>query len=117
MSEADLRRLRNDLETVQEAAGLTLPFDWADVWVALTLVPAGAVFTAVGAFVPIRWMLLCLVPFTAALVPYGIVVPLCSSREKIIYGGCAIMLAGLVAAAIQAGQLVHARRRHEPTSH
>jgi hypothetical protein len=204
MSEAELRRMRNDLETVREAAGLTLPFDWADVWVALTLVPAGAICTAVGAFVPLRWMLLCLAPLllplsgsvwlwlrrprateraparyreyrigwsfslimgvgmlgysfwgmsrgfspfvlagaaefffglacaglaltspgrrmylgaTAALVPYGIVIPLCSSREIVIYGGCAIMLAGLVAAAIQAGQLFHARRPHEPTPH
>jgi hypothetical protein len=204
MSEAELRRLRTDLETVREAAGLTLPFDWMDVWVALTLVPAGAVFTAVGALAPWRWVLLGLAPLlvplagsvwlwlrrppaaerapgryreyriawaysllmgvgmlgyifwgmsrgfspfvlagaaefffgmacaglaltspgrrmylaaTVALVPYGIVVPLCSPRERLIYGGCAVMLAGLVAAAIQASQLLQARRHHEPTPH
>jgi hypothetical protein len=54
---------------------------------------------------------------TVALVPYGIVVPLCSPRERLIYGGCAVMLAGLVAAAIQASQLLQARRHHEPTPH
>jgi hypothetical protein len=46
MSEAELRRLRQDLETIRQAAGLDLPFGRTDVWLALGLVPAGALLSA-----------------------------------------------------------------------
>src|SRR6476620_6030365 len=41
MSEAELRRIRVDLDTIEQAAGLALPFQWADVWQTLTMAPAG----------------------------------------------------------------------------
>jgi hypothetical protein len=62
MSDADLRRLRSDLETVQQAAGLTLPFDWMDVWLALALVPAGAAMALWATFCDERYLLVSLVP-------------------------------------------------------
>lgn len=42
MSDVDLRRLRADLDVMEVAAGLRLPFGWPDVWLALALVPCGA---------------------------------------------------------------------------
>lgn len=62
MSDADLRRLRNDLETMRQAAGLTLPFDWMDVWLTLGLVPAGAAMALWSAFCEERYLLVGLVP-------------------------------------------------------
>ncbi len=62
MSEADLRRLRNDLEAMRQAAGLTLPFDWMDVWLTLGLIPAGAFMAAWAAFGVERYLLAALVP-------------------------------------------------------
>ena len=52
MSDADLRRLREDLHTIHQAAGVGLPFDRADVWEALALVPAGALLAAWAFFAP-----------------------------------------------------------------
>jgi hypothetical protein len=43
MSESELSRLRRDVDVIQEAAGLNLPFGWRDVWLALGLVPCGIV--------------------------------------------------------------------------
>jgi hypothetical protein len=203
MSEAELRRLRADLETMERAAGLELPFGWGDVALALALVPAGAVLAAWAAWGPDRLLLWALVPVllpaaaslwlwrrlrrrqegvawrreqafswawclfmgagmlayifwgesrglpigtltgasiyffgllcavlaltgrgrrallggALALVPYGMLIPLCGRQEKVILGGCAVMAAGLAAAAIQAGQLVLARRSHESVPH
>jgi len=51
MSEPELTRLRRDLDVMEEAAGLVLPFDWRDVWLALGLVPCGIIillWAAVG---------------------------------------------------------------------
>jgi hypothetical protein len=62
MSEADLRRLRNDLETMQQAAGLTLPFDWPDVWLTLGLIPAGAAMALWATFGGEQYLLVALVP-------------------------------------------------------
>jgi hypothetical protein len=50
MSEADLQRLRNDLDTIQHAANLELPFGWSEVWLVLTLVPCGLVISLWSAF-------------------------------------------------------------------
>src|SRR5437868_545047 len=41
MDATDLRRLRDDLETLHQAAGLGLPFDQTDVWLTLAMTPAG----------------------------------------------------------------------------
>lgn len=200
MSEAELRRLRTDLETMRQAAGLTLPFDWLDVCLTLALIPAGGVMAAWAAFGVERYLLAGLVPAlllalasgfwwgkrwrkegqrrawrretsfawmsaavfglgilayvlwgqraglslaslkgaamvsfglvcavlalssparrfyfagTLALVPLGLVLPYCSSRETLLAGGLAMSVAGLIAALIQAAQLRAARRNHE----
>src|SRR4051812_9420122 len=52
MSQVELRRVREDLETMRQAAGLELPFDWADVCWALALVPAGAILSSWAYFGP-----------------------------------------------------------------
>ena len=62
MSDAELRRLRDDLDTMQQAAGMGLPFEWPEVWETLALVPAGG-FLAAWAFLgPADWLILGLVP-------------------------------------------------------
>jgi hypothetical protein len=62
MSEAELRRVREDLDTMRQAAGLELPFDWADVCCALALVPAGAILSAWAYFGPADYYGFGLVP-------------------------------------------------------
>src|SRR5262245_27040312 len=62
MSEAELRRVREDLETLRQAAGLGLPFDWADVGWSLALVPAGAALSAWAYVDPAGYHALGLVP-------------------------------------------------------
>lgn len=66
MSDADLRRLRSDLETMQQAAGLALPFEWMDVWLSLGLIPAGAAMALWSAFCEERYLLVGLVPLLLA---------------------------------------------------
>jgi hypothetical protein len=48
-----------------------------------------------------------------ALIPLGLIIPFCSSRQTLLAGGVAMMAAGLMAALIQAYQLRAARRYHE----
>ena len=198
MSEGELRRVRNDLEVMEQAAGLRLPFGWADVWLTLLVVPCGAFLSAWAAFAPgeRRWLGVLpllglflaiatrrtrqsgrgaasrreyrfaavsvlvlaagmaalivwektlglpyravrgaglalagvmLIPLAltsrarrsalagaAALIPFGLVAPLCSPTQLAVVGGFATMLAGLLAAAIQAWQLRTDRREHGP---
>ena len=52
MSEAELRRIRVDLDTIEQAAGLALPFQWADVWQTLAMAPAGGWLAAWAYFAP-----------------------------------------------------------------
>jgi len=52
MSDADIRRLRQDLDVIEQAAGLRLPFGWPDVWLALALAGAGLLLSAWGAVAP-----------------------------------------------------------------
>ena len=52
MSDADIRRLRADLDVMEQAADLRLPFDWLDVWFAVAMVPCGVVLSAWAAFGP-----------------------------------------------------------------
>ncbi len=72
MSDAEVRRLRADLDLMEDVAGLRLPFGWPDVWLALALVPCGAALTAWAEFGPAgkaAWGLapLILVALTAAI--------------------------------------------------
>src|SRR5262245_14497841 len=62
MSDAELRRLREDLDTMQQAAGMGLPFEWPDVWEALVLVPAGGFLAAWAFLAPADWLVLGLAP-------------------------------------------------------
>jgi hypothetical protein len=52
MSDAELRRLRQDIDTIRQAAGMDLPFEWADVRHAVGLIPAGAFLAAWAYFGP-----------------------------------------------------------------
>ena len=55
---------------------------------------------------------------TAALIPYALVAPLCGSQQQAIaVGGLAVMLVGLLAAAIMAWQLHGSRGSHEAATH
>jgi hypothetical protein len=201
MSDAELRRLRDDLDTMQQAAGMGLPFEWPDVWETLVLVPAGGFLAGWAFLAPADWSLLGLVPLlllalaagarrawrrlrsgtppparrersltmvsslvivgglalyfvwvrtfglvhgppgivaifflgliclcwgltarqrrvclagAVSLIPYALVAPLCGSRQQsLAVGGFAVVLAGLMAAAIMAWQLRDSRGSHE----
>jgi hypothetical protein len=52
MGEAEIDRLRADIETIREAGGLDLPFGWEDVCLNLALVPCGVILAAAGALGP-----------------------------------------------------------------
>src|SRR4051794_27363639 len=60
MNEID--RIRKDLETIREAAGLELPFGWKDVWLSLAAIPLGGVMAALGALSPLRYTRLAIIP-------------------------------------------------------
>ena len=62
MSNADLDRLRNDIESIREVAGLGLPFGWEDVALSLALAPCGVALALVGAFAPQGYARLGLLP-------------------------------------------------------
>jgi len=72
MSEADLRRVREDLDAMRQAAGLELPFDWADVGWALALVPAGAALSAWAFFGPPGYHAFGLVPLVLLALAAGL---------------------------------------------
>jgi hypothetical protein len=74
MSEAELRRVREDLEMMRQAAGLELPFDWADVSWALALVPAGAVLSAWAYLGPAGY-------YGFGLVPLGLLILSVAAHE------------------------------------
>jgi len=52
VSDAELRRVRDDLDTIRHAAGLEPPGDRADVGLALLLVPSGLLLAAWAGFGP-----------------------------------------------------------------
>jgi hypothetical protein len=62
MSEVELARVRQDLETIRQAAGMQLPFGWADVWQTLALIPGGLLLAAWAYFGPEPYLVLGLVP-------------------------------------------------------
>jgi hypothetical protein len=204
MREADLQRLRSDLDTIQHAASLELPFGWTEVWLALTLVPCGLVISLWSAFgyrdydwlgvvplvlvaaaiavwvirnrvrflgtpsrrrenrfgamstVVITFGMVCLILWekkfglphvvergtalfvmgimlvpvalssrarrsalsaSLALIPYGLLYPLCTRSQAGMVGGLAVIVAGLSASAIMAYQLRADRGDDETTTH
>ncbi len=62
MSDADLSRLRRDLDVIQSAAGMELPSGRWEVWQTLALVPCGAIIVAWAAFGPWDYILVSLLP-------------------------------------------------------
>jgi len=62
MSEAEIRRLRADLDVMEQATGLRLQFGWPDVWLALALGPSGAALSAWAAYGPSGYAAWGLVP-------------------------------------------------------
>src|SRR4051794_7212436 len=67
MSEADIHRIRKDLDTIRAAAGLELPFGWEDVWLSLALAPCGLLLSAAGALGPPGSERLALLPALGAV--------------------------------------------------
>src|SRR5262245_43025992 len=82
MSQADLQRLRSDLDTIQHAASLELPFGWSEVWLALTLVPCGLVISGWCAFGDQEYDWLGVVPLV--LVAAGIAVWVFRNRDRFL---------------------------------
>jgi hypothetical protein len=62
LSMSEIDRVRKDLETIREAAGLDLPFGWEDVWLSLAAIPLGGILAALGAFSPLRHARLAIIP-------------------------------------------------------
>jgi hypothetical protein len=62
LSDAELARLRRDLDLMEEAAGLNVPFGWRDVWLALSLVPCGLVILLWAVLGPWQYIVVSLVP-------------------------------------------------------
>jgi hypothetical protein len=71
MSDADLRRMREDLDAIEQAAGLALPYQWADVWQTLAMAPAGALLAAWAYFGPGDYLALGLAPLLLLAVVAG----------------------------------------------
>jgi len=53
MSKKELKRVKEDIEIIKEAAGLELSFGWEDVWLSIYLIPVG-VWLAIWRFVPFQ---------------------------------------------------------------
>ena len=68
MSQAEINRIREDLETIREAAGLGLPFGWEDVWLNLAGVPCGLIVSAAGVFGAPEWRSLMAMPALGVVV-------------------------------------------------
>lgn len=69
MSDENLQRVREDLETVRQAAGLELPIRREDVWSSWLLVPAGLFLSLYMLFAPINRLhaMIALLPMGAIL--------------------------------------------------
>src|SRR5690348_6592623 len=72
MSEAEIERIRRDIEVIREAAGLELPFGWEEVWLSVALVPCGLVLSAVGAWAPLGSARLGLLPALGVVLASGV---------------------------------------------
>jgi len=64
----EITRVRQDLETVHQAAGIGLPFGREDVIIELVMAGGLAVFGAVSVFVRSYWLFLAILPPLGALV-------------------------------------------------
>jgi len=53
MSKKELKRVKEDIEIIKEAAGLELSFGWEDVWISIYLIPVG-VWLAIWRFLPFQ---------------------------------------------------------------
>ena len=74
MSKAELERVRADLATMQEAAGVGLPFGRSDAWIGVVIAACGGLMAAWAAWVPWehRWGVVAPVLFfTAAYAALG----------------------------------------------
>jgi hypothetical protein len=72
MSEAELQRMREDLDTIQQAAGLALPFRWADVWQTLAMAPAGVLLAVWAYFGPADYLGIGLLPLLLLALVAGV---------------------------------------------
>jgi hypothetical protein len=70
MSDADLSRLRRDLDVIQSAAGLEPPFGQSEIWLSLALVPSGAIIAAWAAFGPYDYISVSLLPLLLSFLAY-----------------------------------------------
>ena len=68
MGQAEINRIREDLETIREAAGMGLPFGWEDVWLNLALVPCGLIESAAEVFGPPERRMLMAMPALGVVV-------------------------------------------------
>jgi hypothetical protein len=72
MSESELGRLRRDLNVIEEAAGLSLPFAWREVWLCLGMVPCGLIILIWAALGPWDYIIISLAPLVLhALIALG----------------------------------------------
>jgi len=68
MSKKELKRVKEDIEIIKEAAGLELPFGWEDVWINLYLIPVG-IWLAIWSFLPFQLSRIWRILPVAILVP------------------------------------------------
>jgi hypothetical protein len=72
MSQAELRRMREDLDIIEQAAGLALPFRWTDVWQTLAMAPAGVLLAAWAYFGPAEYLGVGLLPLLLLALVAGV---------------------------------------------
>ncbi len=74
MSVNEIERVKQDIATIKQAAGLELPFGWESVWATMFVMPAmGAWWLVCGLFFDIQspYVLLYLVPMVFPLAVFG----------------------------------------------
>lgn len=119
MSEAEINRIRRDIEVIREAAGLGLPFGWEDVWLSLAVAPCGLLLSAVGAWGPLGSARLAVLPLLPIVVAAGVLryrYRRSSGRSPVRRREYDLGLAtGVLFALLAGGYLVWARRIGQPT--
>ncbi|MFZ5832721.1 MAG: hypothetical protein ACOY3P_21750 [Planctomycetota bacterium] len=71
MSERDIGRLREDLDTMRQAAGIDLPFNRRDVWVLAPVgCAAGLAIAAIGWWQPSEYRMLAAIPAAVLVVAW-----------------------------------------------
>ncbi|UCD29965.1 MAG: hypothetical protein JSV03_05685 [Planctomycetota bacterium] len=79
MSQVDLDRVREDLATVKQAAGMELPFGWEDVWLNVFVLSVGGMVAVIWTFLPHS------LPHSLGLIPLLIVAVVYGIRLRIKY--------------------------------